>query len=102
LPPHAAAAYRDVRNDGPAPPESVAHLSAYCSLSHWERAGGEGAQLGKTHIVDETFGVNSAFNAKLFVAPPHAVAMEFDMFGERRSSHWVKGGGVSKRKLLVG
>ncbi len=23
--------------------------------------------------------------------------MEFDLFRERRSSHWVKGGGVSKR-----
>jgi hypothetical protein len=28
--------------------------------------------------------------------------MEFDLFGERRSSHWVKSGGVSKRELLVG
>jgi hypothetical protein len=30
-------------------------------------------------------GVNSAFNAEVFVAAPHAVAMEFDLFGERRS-----------------
>jgi hypothetical protein len=30
-------------------------------------------------------GVNSAFNAEAFVAAPHAVAMEFDLFGERRS-----------------
>ena len=43
-----------------------------------------------------------AFNAEVFVAAPHAVAMEFDLFGERRSGHWVKGGGVSKRELLVG
>jgi hypothetical protein len=50
----------------------------------------------------QTFGVNSAFNAEVFVAAPHAVAMEFDLFGERRSSHWVKGGDVSKRELLVG
>jgi hypothetical protein len=28
--------------------------------------------------------------------------MEFDLFGERRSGHGVKGGGVSKRELLVG
>ena len=27
------------------------------------------------HVFDETFGVNSAFNAKLFVAAPHPVAM---------------------------
>src|SRR6267378_2958870 len=26
--------------------------------------------------------------------------MEFDLFGERRSSHWVTGGGVSRRELL--
>src|SRR5438128_3972565 len=39
---------------------------------------------------------------RLFVAPPHAVAMEFNLFRERRSRHWVKGGGVSKRELLVG
>jgi hypothetical protein len=33
----------------------------------------------------QAFGVNSAFNAEVFVAPPHAVAMEFDLFRERRS-----------------
>ncbi len=44
----------------------------------------------KAHAFDETFGVNSAFNADVFVAAPHAVAMEFNLFGERRSSHWVK------------
>jgi hypothetical protein len=54
----------------------------------------------RVHVFDETFGVNRAFNAEVFVAPPHAVAMEFDLFGERRSSHWVNGGGVSKRELL--
>jgi hypothetical protein len=57
---------------------------------------GEGKK--QAHIFDETFSVNSAFNAEVFVAPPHPVAMEFDLFGERRSSHWVKGGGVSKRE----
>jgi hypothetical protein len=51
-------------------------------------------RICKTHVFDETFRVNSAFNAEVFVAAPHAVAMEFDLFGERRSSHWVKGGGV--------
>ena len=64
----AATAYRDVgttdRRDG--------HLSA---------------QLGKAHVFDETFGANSAFNAEVLVAALHAVAMEFDLFGERRSGH---------------
>ena len=52
----------------------------------------------KAHDFDETFGVTSAFNAEVFVAAPPAVAMEFDLFGERRSGHWVKGGGVIKSK----
>src|SRR6266852_1019839 len=51
-------------------------------------------RICKAHVFDETFGVNSAFNAEVFVAAPPAVAMEFDLFGERRSSHWVKGGRV--------
>src|SRR5882762_8917011 len=42
-------------------------------------------RICKAHVFDETFGVNSAFNTEVFVAPPHAVAMEFDLFGERRS-----------------
>jgi hypothetical protein len=53
-------------------------------------------------IFDETFAAGSALNAEVFVAALHAVAMEFDLFGQRRSGHWVKGGGVSKRELLVG
>jgi len=61
-----------------------------------------GQRICKAHVFDETFGVNSAFNAEVFVAAPHAVAMEFDLFGERRSSHWLKGRGVGKRYLLVG
>src|SRR5467141_5118854 len=59
----------------------------------WTGATGICQRICKAHVFDETFGVNSAFNAEIFVAPPHAVAMEFDLFGERRSSHWVKGGG---------
>src|SRR5882672_11006631 len=66
-----------------------------CATSIYQR-------ICKAHVVDETFGVNSAFNAEVFVAPPPEVAMEFDLFGERRSGHWVKGGGVSKREFLVG
>jgi hypothetical protein len=44
-------------------------------------------RICKAHVFDETFGVNSAFNAEVFVATPHAVAMKFDLFGERLSSH---------------
>src|SRR6266581_3394359 len=47
-------------------------------------------RICKTHVSDETFRVNRAFNAELFVAPPHAVAMCFNLFGERRSRQWVK------------
>jgi len=28
--------------------------------------------------------------------------MEGDLFGEKRVSHWVKGGGISKTELFVG
>jgi hypothetical protein len=59
-------------------------------------------RICKAHIFDEPFRVNSAFNAVIFVAAPHALAMEFDLFGERRSNHCVKGSGVSQRELLVG
>ena len=55
-------------------------------------------RICKAHVFDETFGVNRAFNAKVFVAAPHSVAMEFDQFGEGYSGHWVKDGGVSKRE----
>src|SRR5437660_11881124 len=37
-------------------------------------------RICKADVFDETFGVNSAFNAEGFVAAPHAVAMEFDLF----------------------
>ncbi len=62
------------------------HLSAYAGpLSHWERAGVRERSLA--HAFDETFPINSAFNAEVFGAAPYVVAMEFDLFGERRSSH---------------
>jgi hypothetical protein len=32
------------------------------------------------YVFDETFGVNSPFNADVFVSPPHAVAMKFALF----------------------
>ena len=35
-------------------------------------------------------------NPEAFLAPPHPVAMEFDQFRERQSSHWVKAGGSQK------
>ena len=34
----------------------------------------------KAQVFDETFRVNHAFNAQVFVATPHAVAMCFDLF----------------------
>src|SRR5205809_864994 len=76
--------------------------TAYRDVQRWTCATGIGQRICKAHVFDETFGVNSAFNAEVFVAAPHAVAMEFDLFRERRSCHWVKGGGVIKRELLVG
>ena|GEM_PF-1833822 len=61
-----------------------------------DRCDGYRSAICKAHVFDETFGVNSAFDAEVFVATPHAVAMEFDLFGERRSRHCVQGGGVAK------
>jgi hypothetical protein len=38
-------------------------------------------RICKAHVFDATFGVDGAFNAEVFVAPPHTVAMKFDLFG---------------------
>src|SRR6266536_3835276 len=62
--------------------------TAHRDVQRWTCATGICQRICKAHVFDETFGVNSAFNAEVFVAAPHAVAMEFDLFGERRSSHW--------------
>ena len=51
----------------------------------WTCATGICQRICKAHVFDETFGVNGAFNAEVFVAAPHAVAMEFNLFGESRS-----------------
>jgi hypothetical protein len=59
--------------------------AAYRNVQRWTGAPGICQRICKAHIFDETFGVNSAFNAEVFVAAPHAVAMELDLFGERRS-----------------
>src|ERR1700674_1364705 len=72
--------------------------TAYRDVQRWTCATGICQRICKAHVFNETFRVNSAFNAEVFVAPPHAVAMEFDLFGESRSSHWVMGGGVIKRE----
>src|SRR6266542_2649322 len=72
--------------------------TAYRDVQRWTGATGICQRICKAHVFDETFGVNSAFNAEVFVAAPHAVAMEFDLFGKKRSSHWVKGGGFVKKK----
>ena len=78
------------RNDGPAPPESVAHLSAYGPLSHWERAGVRERSLPKpTSSMKRS--ASTALSMRRSSSRPHAVAMEFDLFGET-SCHWVKGG----------
>src|SRR2546429_7151337 len=61
--------------------------TAHRDVQRWTGATGICQRICKAHVFDETFGVNSAFNAKVFVAAPHPVAMEFDLFGERRSSH---------------
>src|SRR2546425_12430512 len=80
------------------------HIAATADrdVQRWTRATRICQRICKAHVFDETFGVNRAFNAAVFVAALHPVAMCFDLFGERRSSHWVKGGGVSKRELLFG
>jgi hypothetical protein len=46
-------------------------------------------RIHKAHVFDEAFGVNSTFNAEVFIAAPHAVAMDFDLFGE---AEWSLGG----------
>jgi hypothetical protein len=48
-----------------------------------------GQRICKTHIFDETFRVNRVFNSEVFVAAPHPVAMEFNLFGERAEWSWV-------------
>src|SRR6266404_6832356 len=64
--------------------------TAHGDIQRWTCATGICQRICKAHVSDETFGINSAFNAQVFVAAPHAIAMEFDLFRERRSSHWVK------------
>jgi hypothetical protein len=59
----------------------------------WTGATGICQRIRKAHVFDEAFRVNGTFNAEVFVAAPHAVAMEFDLFGERWSSHGFKGTG---------
>src|SRR5712664_947528 len=75
--------------------------TAHRDVQRWTGATGICQRICKAHVFDETFGVNSAFNAEVFVAAPHAVAMEFDLFRERRSSHWVRRGGVIKNESVT-
>src|SRR5262245_46848524 len=70
--------------------------TAHCDVQRWTGAPRIGQRIGKAHVFDKTFRVNSAFNPELFVAPPHAVTMEFNLFGERRRGHWVSGVGRNK------
>jgi hypothetical protein len=53
-------------------------------------------EADRISFIDQFMVSGTRFNAEVFVAAPHPVAMEFDLFGERRSSHWVKGGGSAK------
>ena len=53
-------------------------------------------RICKAHLFDETFRVNSALNAEVFVAAPHAVAMEFDLFWGRRISHGIGARALTK------
>src|SRR5438552_9632642 len=50
--------------------------TAYRDVKRRTRATRICQRIRKAHIFDETFRVKSAFNAELFIAPPHAVAME--------------------------
>src|SRR5260370_20084867 len=69
--------------------------TAYRDVQRWTGATSICQRICKAHVFDETFSVNSAFNAEVFVAAPHAVAMEFDLFRERRNCHLVRGAGVN-------
>src|SRR5712692_5997350 len=55
--------------------------TAYRDVQRWTGATGICQCICKAHVFDETFGVWSAFNAEVFVTAPHAVAMEFNLFG---------------------
>src|SRR3989442_5015943 len=68
--------------------------TAYRDVQRRTGATGICQRICQAHVFDETFGVNSTFNAQVLVAAPHAVAMEFDLFGERRRGHDA----LSKRK----
>src|SRR6266481_5480946 len=72
--------------------------TAHRHVQRWTCATGICQGICKAHVFDETFRINRAFNAEVFVAAPRAVAMEFDLFGERRSGHRVKAGEVIKRE----
>jgi hypothetical protein len=69
----------------------IAEPTAYRDVERWTCAASICQHICKGHLFDETFGVNRAFNAELSIAALHAIAMEFDLFGERRSGHWIKG-----------
>jgi hypothetical protein len=59
-----------------------------------------GLYICKAHVFDEAFGVNNAFNAEVFLAPPHAVAIEFASSG-RRGVVIGSGRRVQQKTLLV-
>src|SRR5690348_16227856 len=63
--------------------------AAHRAIQRWTTATSICQRISKADVFYETFGVNCRFNAELFLAPPQTVAMCFDLFGQRRSSHWV-------------
>jgi hypothetical protein len=52
-------------------------------------------RICKAHVFDETFGINRAFNAEVFVAA-HEIAMEFDLFGESGVVIGIRAAGSAK------
>jgi hypothetical protein len=57
--------------------------TAYRDVQRWTCATGICQRICKAHVFDETFSVNSAFNAKVFVAAQPAAAMCFDVCSGR-------------------
>src|SRR2546421_4794414 len=53
--------------------------TAYRDVQRWTCATSVCQRICKAHVFDESFRVNSAFNAEGFVAAPHTVAMEFNL-----------------------
>src|SRR5258708_39344103 len=73
--------------------------TAHRDVQRWTCATGICQRICKAHVFDEAFGVKSVFDAEVFVAAPHAVAMKFNLFRERRGGYLGKesAGGYPER-----